>query len=250
MLLDRMRPGEAAPFATARHTFRALQGFGLDLLANALAILLPLERVHEIAWAHRRAIGYALSGLHIALLPALAVLLGAGHLRSPSILSSNRQGLHEQIFAWAMVLGFVAGFMTPGLLVLHIAHRMPVALFMAVIFAPPIFVVLVLPAIAIVLERRKVRVKVPDPFASLAGTAAFVGVLWAYEALSEAVLFFARERGGVLGSEGFILYGVATYACVRLFLFYAASAYRAELVSVGLTTLHLGVRLLAHGPGG
>lgn len=246
----RIPPGEAGgPFATARQAFRALQGFALDLLANALAIVLPLERVRPIAWAHRREIGYALGGLHVALLPALAVLLGAGHLRSSSFFSTNRSGAHERVFIWASVLGFCAGFMTPGPLAMHAAGGMPVALFMAVIFAPPLFVMLVLPAAAIGLERLKVRVKVPDPFATLAGTAAFVGVIWAYEALSETVLFFARERGGVLGGEGFVLYGVATYACVRLFLFYAASTYRAELASVALTTLHLSARLLAHGPG-
>src|SRR5262245_29410809 len=94
----------ARPFATARPAFRALQGFGLDLLTDALAVLLPLERVHEVAWAHRREIGYALGGLHVALLPVLAVLLGAGHLRSSSFLSTNRSDLHERVFVWSSML--------------------------------------------------------------------------------------------------------------------------------------------------
>jgi hypothetical protein len=45
-----------------------------------------------------------------------------------------------------------------------------------------------------------------------------------------------------------VLVGLVGYLSMRLYLFYAVAKYRAEMVSVLLTTCHLALRLLAAGP--
>lgn len=90
------------------------------------------------------------------------------------------------------------------------------------------------------------NLKVPNPFASVAGRWAIGAAVIAYLALLETTLFFCVASGknasGVSALLGFFL----SYLPVRLFLFYHVtdSTDRAEVVSIFLSVGFVGVQLL------
>jgi hypothetical protein len=145
-----------------------------------------------------------------------------------------------------MVGAIGLSFVVPGVMSLAIGD-MHIGVYLGVVVGPLLLVFASIGA-AFAIPRLWPKFRLPNPFATLAGTALLSACVWAYEAMTETVMFLARAHESVLSSAPMMLVGIAGYLSVRLFLFYSVARYRAEIVSVLLTTLHLTLRLLAAGP--
>jgi hypothetical protein len=222
-----------------------VQGFFLDLGLNALGVAIGFHPVYDYFHSRRTELYYALGSLHVLLLPVVVILVFTGHAKSAGLMFQQRRDIHERSFVWSSVLAVCAGFIVPGVIGLGLDARINQAFYFAVIFAPPVLVMFVLPALAILLERWRISFPLPNPFASLGGVVLFSASVWAYEAMIELTLFLVRARGGVMANELIMLMGVGSYLAVRMFLFYTVAVYRAEIVGIVLTTFHLTIRLLA-----